>query len=72
MIKHDKLPHSLCSTCDVNLRLLTNFKTICKLSDEKAHHRLTQNPDFKVEEVLLDDLVWENDIEDPNIGKVLH
>ncbi|XP_077298755.1 uncharacterized protein LOC143919980 [Arctopsyche grandis] len=70
MTKHNELPDSICSPCDVNLRLLTNFKQICKLSDEKARHRSIQNPDFKTEEVLLEDLIWEDDIEDPNIGKI--
>lgn len=44
--------------------MFTDFKRICRESVEKAKRRSTQYLNIKVEEILLDDLVWEVDCVD--------
>ncbi|XP_077296168.1 uncharacterized protein LOC143918258 [Arctopsyche grandis] len=62
--KYDNLPDTICSTCESNLDALFVFKNMCIQNDKEI--RLTKCLDIKVEEVLLDDLVWENEPCDPD------
>lgn len=58
----------ICISCQNNLNLLSNFKNICIKSDETVKLRLTQCSDLKREEIILDDLVWQNEfVVKPNI-----
>jgi uncharacterized Zn-finger protein len=47
--------------------LFTNFKNTCTKNDEMARLKITECLDIKVEEVLIDDLVLENDSFDQNL-----
>lgn len=47
----------MCWSCKTNLDLFTDFKNICLQNDKKARKR----SGIKVEEVILDDLVWEDE-----------
>ncbi|XP_077298986.1 uncharacterized protein LOC143920141 [Arctopsyche grandis] len=61
--KHDGLSHTMCLSCERNLTLFTQFKKICTQSDVKARQKSSKCLNIKLEEVLLDDLVWEDEPE---------
>ncbi|XP_077293756.1 uncharacterized protein LOC143916496 [Arctopsyche grandis] len=54
--KNDMLPNMICLSCDNNLKLFSSFRDVCVRSEETLKTRL----DIKTEEVLLEDLVWED------------
>ncbi|XP_077300944.1 uncharacterized protein LOC143921488 [Arctopsyche grandis] len=56
----DGLPDTICRSCKNNLELLIGFRKACLRSDEISKLRLNKCFDIKPEEVLLDDLIWEN------------
>lgn len=56
----------MCSSCESNLAMFAKFKTVCTQSDEKARHGSLECIDIKVEEVLLEDLDWQNISNFPN------
>jgi hypothetical protein len=62
----DSLLDTICLSCLSNLKSLIDFKKICVQNDEVARLKLTACLDIKVEEVLLEDLILEDDIFDGN------
>lgn len=65
MENHDKLSDTLCYSCVFNIKLFSKFKTVCKKSDEMARLKLG----FKIEEVILEDLNWNDDNSDIDFPK---
>ncbi|XP_077295647.1 uncharacterized protein LOC143917899 [Arctopsyche grandis] len=60
--EHDRLSHTMCSSCERNLALFAQFKNTSRRSDEKARQRsMDCFNGIKVEEVILDDLDWKSD-----------
>ncbi|XP_077300955.1 uncharacterized protein LOC143921499 [Arctopsyche grandis] len=71
--KDDKLPDTICRSCNDNLELLISFRKVCHHSDEISKLKLSQLVDIKPEEVLLDDLLWENEADvntPPNVNNI--
>ncbi|XP_077283870.1 uncharacterized protein LOC143909658 [Arctopsyche grandis] len=60
--KYDLLPHTICLLCTTNLELLRDFRNICIQSEKTQKLRLAESLDIKIEEILLDDLIWQDDI----------
>lgn len=56
--KGDGLPDRICSSCESNLELITNFKKISSQSDEILRRKLTGDLNIKVEAILLDEIEW--------------
>ncbi|XP_077298777.1 uncharacterized protein LOC143919995 isoform X1 [Arctopsyche grandis] len=54
-------PDTICLSCDSNLKLLSNFRDVCFKSNETSKQRFTECLDYKSEEVLLEDLIWDGD-----------
>ncbi|XP_077298460.1 uncharacterized protein LOC143919801 [Arctopsyche grandis] len=61
LTKHDTLPDSICSLCNSKVESLMDFKNICRQNDVKARKKMPKCLDIKVEEILLDNLVWEDE-----------
>ncbi|XP_077283868.1 uncharacterized protein LOC143909656 [Arctopsyche grandis] len=61
--KDDLLPDTICLLCKNNLELLSNFRNICIQSEETQKLRLAESLDIKKEEIVLDDLIWQDDID---------
>ncbi|XP_077283724.1 uncharacterized protein LOC143909556 [Arctopsyche grandis] len=57
--KDDNLPNFICRSCESKLEMLINFKNICIHNNETR--KLTKCLVIKSEEVILDDLMWENE-----------
>ncbi|XP_077292126.1 uncharacterized protein LOC143915379 [Arctopsyche grandis] len=60
MKQDDSLPGAICLSCDCKLEFFTNFKNVCIQSDKNRRKKLST--DIKTEEVLLDDLIWEDNM----------
>ncbi|XP_077289068.1 uncharacterized protein LOC143913261 [Arctopsyche grandis] len=59
--KEDNLPASICSSCEFNLHFFVKFKDVCIRSDEILRSRLAGGLNIKTEEVVLEDLNWEEE-----------
>ncbi|XP_077287925.1 uncharacterized protein LOC143912517 [Arctopsyche grandis] len=59
--KDDGLPDGICLPCVKNLELLSSFRSVCLQSDETSKRRSNQHSDIKIEEVFLDDVIWEDE-----------
>ncbi|XP_077289640.1 uncharacterized protein LOC143913618 [Arctopsyche grandis] len=59
--KDDRLPDMICLSCVNNLELLDSFRNACLQSDKTSRIRSDECLDIKVEEVLLEDLIWEKE-----------
>lgn len=59
--KDDKLPNTICNSCDSNLKLLSIFRNVCLQSDESSKLKLDECFDIKPTEILLDDLIWDDE-----------
>ncbi|XP_077286756.1 uncharacterized protein LOC143911650 [Arctopsyche grandis] len=57
----DRFPDTVCFSCVNNLESFTSFRNVCLQSDKTSKLRLDEHFDVKTEEVLLEDLSWEND-----------
>ncbi|XP_077289796.1 uncharacterized protein LOC143913706 [Arctopsyche grandis] len=60
--KGDHLPDMICLSCVNNLELLDSFRNACFRSDTTSRVELDKNLKVKQEEVLLEDLIWEDDL----------
>ncbi|XP_077292630.1 uncharacterized protein LOC143915741 [Arctopsyche grandis] len=60
--KDDMLPDTICFLCKNNLELLSNFKNTCIKSEETQKQKLAEILNIKTEEIILDDLIWEDEI----------
>ncbi|XP_077300952.1 uncharacterized protein LOC143921496 [Arctopsyche grandis] len=61
--KDDRLPDKICRSCNNNLDLLISFRKVCHRSDEISKLKLNTCLNIKPEEVLLEDLIWENEFD---------
>ncbi|XP_077289016.1 uncharacterized protein LOC143913222 [Arctopsyche grandis] len=59
--KGDRLSDSICRSCVKNLELLESFRNVCFRSDTTSRVELDKYLKVKPEEVLLEDLIWENE-----------
>ncbi|XP_077299361.1 uncharacterized protein LOC143920363 [Arctopsyche grandis] len=59
--KGDHLPDLICHSCVNNLELLDSFRNSCLRSDETSRMVLNESLKIKTEEVLLEDLIWEDE-----------
>ncbi|XP_077300700.1 uncharacterized protein LOC143921326 [Arctopsyche grandis] len=59
--QNDGLPDTICQSCESNLKVFTSFKNICVHNDKILRLRLSERLNIKTEEVILDDLNWENE-----------
>ncbi|XP_077285324.1 uncharacterized protein LOC143910636 [Arctopsyche grandis] len=57
----DSLPDMICLSCVNNLELLNGFRNVCLQSDKTSKQRLDGRLDIKTEEVILENLVWEDE-----------
>lgn len=57
----DSLPNKICPLCESYLKSLTDFKTLCHKNDKIIRLKLGKRSNVKVEETILDDLVWDDD-----------
>ncbi|XP_077295950.1 uncharacterized protein LOC143918114 [Arctopsyche grandis] len=62
-----RLPDMICLSCESNLSMFSDFKTICAKNDKTVKLRLNECLNIKVEEVLLDNLVWEDNWSHTNV-----
>ncbi|XP_077300441.1 uncharacterized protein LOC143921151 [Arctopsyche grandis] len=56
----DGFPDTICFSCETQLESLANFKNTCIKSDQISRLKEVEPFKIKTEEVLLDDLVWED------------
>ncbi|XP_077300941.1 uncharacterized protein LOC143921486 [Arctopsyche grandis] len=68
--KGDGLPDTICRSCNTNLELLISFRKVCLQSEEISKIKLKESVNIKHEEVLLEDLIWENEIDVRSPGNV--
>lgn len=61
--KGDRLPDTICQSCVDNLELLDTFRNICLQSDKSSKMRSVESSDIKLEEILLEDLIWEDEVD---------
>ncbi|XP_077289236.1 uncharacterized protein LOC143913377 [Arctopsyche grandis] len=59
--KGDELPDMICRSCVNNLELLDRFRSACLRSDKMSRLRSDESLTVKPEEVLLEDLKWEDE-----------
>ncbi|XP_077298997.1 uncharacterized protein LOC143920153 [Arctopsyche grandis] len=59
--KGDHLPDMICHSCVNNQELLDSFRSACLQSDEKSRMVLNKSLKIKTEEVLLEDIIWEDE-----------
>ncbi|XP_077290490.1 uncharacterized protein LOC143914231 [Arctopsyche grandis] len=58
----DGLPDAVCLSCKTNLELLIGFRNVCFRSYETSQlNRLDDCWKIKTEEVLLEDLIWDDE-----------
>ncbi|XP_077288652.1 uncharacterized protein LOC143913024 isoform X2 [Arctopsyche grandis] len=57
----DGFPDAICLSCVNNLELLNSFRNDCRQSNEASKLTLNESLDFKTEELLLEDLNWEDE-----------
>ncbi|XP_077293770.1 zinc finger MYM-type protein 1-like [Arctopsyche grandis] len=67
--KDDQLPDMICLSCFNNLEALSSFRNDCLKSDKTSKLRLEARLPIKMEEVLLEDLTWE---EEPSANSTPH
>ncbi|XP_077297013.1 uncharacterized protein LOC143918818 [Arctopsyche grandis] len=59
--KDDGLPDTVCLSCKTNLELLISFREACFRSYETSQLRLDDCLKIKTEEVLLEDVIWDDE-----------
>ncbi|XP_077298240.1 uncharacterized protein LOC143919682 [Arctopsyche grandis] len=59
--KGDMLPDTICLSCVNNLELLNSFRNACHRSAETSRLKSDECLKIEPEEVLLDDLIWQNE-----------
>ncbi|XP_077288627.1 uncharacterized protein LOC143913007 isoform X2 [Arctopsyche grandis] len=59
--QEDQLPDMVCLSCVNNLELLDGFRNACFQSNTTPRDELDRYFKIKPEELLLDDLIWENE-----------
>ncbi|XP_077300976.1 uncharacterized protein LOC143921521 isoform X2 [Arctopsyche grandis] len=62
VVKDDKLPDTICLSCVNNLELLDSFRNACFRSDTTSRMELDKCLKVKPEEVLLEDLNWDDEL----------
>ncbi|XP_077287242.1 uncharacterized protein LOC143912009 [Arctopsyche grandis] len=72
VMKGDSLPDVMCLSCVKSLVSLSSFRDICLKSDEMSKLRLNDCPKIKPEEVILEDLIWEDVTSSGNRTKTVH
>ncbi|XP_077289967.1 uncharacterized protein LOC143913825 [Arctopsyche grandis] len=60
--KGDHLPDTICLSCVNNLKLLDSFRNSGCQNDTTSRVKLDESLKVKPEEVLLEDLIWEDDL----------
>ncbi|XP_077289788.1 uncharacterized protein LOC143913699 [Arctopsyche grandis] len=60
--KGDHLPDMICLSCVNNLELLDSFRNACFQSDTTSRVGLDKYLKVEPEEVLVEDLIWENEL----------
>lgn len=60
MNEDDGLPNIICLSCANNLESLTRFRRVSLRINEMSKLKLGERLNIKTEEVLLEDLTWEN------------
>ncbi|XP_077287919.1 uncharacterized protein LOC143912512 [Arctopsyche grandis] len=68
--KDDGLSDMICLSCVKNLELFNSFRSVCLQSDETSKQRSNKDLDYKIEEVWLDDLIWEDESNDDSPANV--
>ncbi|XP_077288638.1 uncharacterized protein LOC143913014 isoform X2 [Arctopsyche grandis] len=66
----DGLPDALCLSCINTLELLSSFRNDCLQSNETSKLALKECLNVKTEEVLLEDVIWEDEsdvVSSPNV-----
>ncbi|XP_077300956.1 uncharacterized protein LOC143921500 [Arctopsyche grandis] len=63
----DGLPDAVCLSCKTNLELLIAFRNACFRSYETSQLRLDDCLKIKTEEVLLEDVIWDDEPSLPTI-----
>ncbi|XP_077298899.1 uncharacterized protein LOC143920048 [Arctopsyche grandis] len=58
----DGLSESICLSCKSNLNFFTKFRDICKQNDDTIKQQYNGPSDIKTEEVMLEDLVWNEEM----------
>ncbi|XP_077288664.1 uncharacterized protein LOC143913032 [Arctopsyche grandis] len=59
--QEDELPDMVCLSCVNNLELLDGFRNACFRNDTTSRVEIDSYLKIKSEELLLDDLIWENE-----------
>ncbi|XP_077288625.1 uncharacterized protein LOC143913006 isoform X2 [Arctopsyche grandis] len=59
--QEDQLPDMVCLSCINNLELLDGFRNACFRNDTTSRVKLDNYLKIKPEELLVDDLIWENE-----------
>ncbi|XP_077300284.1 uncharacterized protein LOC143921053 isoform X3 [Arctopsyche grandis] len=59
--RSDGLPDTVCLSCKTNLELLISFRKACFRSNEKSLLSLDDCLKIKTEEVLLEDVIWDDE-----------
>ncbi|XP_077301009.1 uncharacterized protein LOC143921542 isoform X6 [Arctopsyche grandis] len=67
--RSDGLPDTVCLSCKTNLELLISFRKACFRSNEKSQLRLDDCLKIKTEEVLLEDVIWDDEPSQPTIHR---
>lgn len=53
----------ICLSCDNNLELFFGFRNVCIQSDQIQKSRLSDCLNIKTEEIILDDLIFQDDFD---------
>ncbi|XP_077297456.1 uncharacterized protein LOC143919138 [Arctopsyche grandis] len=65
----DGLPNTVCLSCKTNLESLISFRKACFRNNETSQVRLDDCLNNKTEEVLLEDLIWDDEPSIPTIHR---
>ncbi|XP_077286028.1 uncharacterized protein LOC143911142 [Arctopsyche grandis] len=57
----DRLPDRVCLSCKTSLELLISFRKACFRNNESSQLRLDDCLKIKTEEILLEDLIWDDE-----------
>ncbi|XP_077287811.1 uncharacterized protein LOC143912409 [Arctopsyche grandis] len=69
--KDDSLPDIMCLSCVNSLESLSAFRDVCLQSNEISKLRLSERSKIKPEEVILEDLIWEDGTSCDNKTKIV-
>ncbi|XP_077300307.1 uncharacterized protein LOC143921063 [Arctopsyche grandis] len=58
--KFKGMPNTICQSCNSNIKMFNSFKNAC-IRNDKISRAKAEGKNVKSEEVILDDLVWENE-----------